>query len=283
MTTVFPQLGLVPPYAFNYHRNKTDHTFHGLAFANFNAPHEARAAVDALNNFQLDGRPLWVELKKRLPAEEEQRKRQAKRLNGQLWHENSFLTTLEGGARHRMGMEEQREGVEAIAIANDILDPAIRPQIVSLVPVATTPPIGTSYPHLDVLLMKDLDLNEPETQGFYTTMMSFLYNPETKGMALLFPTTLTPTQRDKVRCIAVKLKLHRLCDPEEGSIAVTHPPTSQGQSNPHLFAPSSIPEFGYYRPFPTTPSASPEDLVSSRHDPHSLPYDAFDQSLSETL
>ena len=31
---LFPSLGLVPPYAFNYHRNKSDRAFHGLAFAN---------------------------------------------------------------------------------------------------------------------------------------------------------------------------------------------------------------------------------------------------------
>ena len=72
VSKLFPQLGLVPPYAFNYHRNKSDRAFHGLAFANFNTADEAQAAVDVLNNYELDRRRLRVELKKRLPAEEEQ-------------------------------------------------------------------------------------------------------------------------------------------------------------------------------------------------------------------
>src|SRR5436190_2908835 len=74
LTKLFPQLSLVSPYAFNYHRNKSDRAFHGLAFANFNAAHDAHAAVDVLNNFELGGRRLRVELKKKLPAEEERQK-----------------------------------------------------------------------------------------------------------------------------------------------------------------------------------------------------------------
>ena len=137
-TKLFPELGLVPPYAFNYHRNKTGRLFRGLAFANFNAPHEAQAAVDALNNFRLETRPLLVELKKRLPAADEEQRRPTRRY-GQLWHENSFLTTLQGGVRHGGVVEGQQAGFEA-------LDPAVRPQIISLVPVVETPPTGTSPP-----------------------------------------------------------------------------------------------------------------------------------------
>src|SRR5271169_7152924 len=74
LNKLFPRLGLVPPYAFNYHRNKSDRAFHGLAFANFNTAHEAQAAVDVLNNYELDRRRLRVELKKKLPAEEERQK-----------------------------------------------------------------------------------------------------------------------------------------------------------------------------------------------------------------
>jgi len=116
--------------------------------------------------------------------------------------------------------------------------------------------------------MKDVDFNDPENLGFFTTIVSFVSNPENKGMGLLFPSTLSRTQRDTVRCIASKLKLRCLCDPEEAPIAITRPPTPPVQDNPHLTNPSSIPEFGYYRPFPTTP-AIPEHLVSSQHDPGS--------------
>jgi hypothetical protein len=136
-TKLFPQLGLVPPYAFNYHRDKTSGSFHGLAFANFKAPHEAEAAVVALNNFRLDTRQLLVELKKRLPAEEAQRR--PDRRIGHLWHENSFLMTLEGSVRHGRAVEGQPAGIQA-------LDPAVRPQIISLLPVVETPPTGRTPP-----------------------------------------------------------------------------------------------------------------------------------------
>jgi hypothetical protein len=68
--TLFPQPGLVPPYAFNYSRAKCNHAFLGLAFANFNASHEAHAAVNALNDFELGGTRLRIALKK-LPAKEQ--------------------------------------------------------------------------------------------------------------------------------------------------------------------------------------------------------------------
>src|SRR5271170_5974068 len=77
-------MGLIPPYAFNYHRNKNDKSFHGLAFANFNSSTDAQAAVDVLNNYELDRRRLRVELKKRLPVEEEQRQRLARQSRRQL-------------------------------------------------------------------------------------------------------------------------------------------------------------------------------------------------------
>src|SRR5271167_4728772 len=73
--TLFLELNLTAPLAFNYHINKSDLAFHGLAFANFKCPDEAQAAVRSLNNYVLCGRPLWVEVKKRLSPEEERRKR----------------------------------------------------------------------------------------------------------------------------------------------------------------------------------------------------------------
>jgi hypothetical protein len=102
--------------------------------------------VDALNNFELRRRRLRVELKKRLPAEEEQGQGLARRSNVQLSHWDWFLTTFEGGVRQGMEVEGRHVDVEAIRIANEILDPGIRPQIVLLVPVTVTEPIGTFPP-----------------------------------------------------------------------------------------------------------------------------------------
>ena len=112
---LFPELRLVPPYVFNYHRNKSSPAFQGLAFANFNTSDDARAAVDKLNNFELERRRLRVELKRRLPAGEEQRKRLAKRSNQQI-----------------------------TAQMNDILDPALRPCVVYPGPPTPTPQTGTT-------------------------------------------------------------------------------------------------------------------------------------------
>ena len=144
VSKLFPQLGLVPPYAFNYHRNKSDRAFHGLAFANFNTAHEAQAAVDVLNNFELDRRRLRVELKKRLPAEEEQRQRLARQSKRQLTHQ----TTPPMGFQQQsmMGQEVQSpQPVEAMPMVLDILNPALRPRIVYRGPPTPTPQTGITF------------------------------------------------------------------------------------------------------------------------------------------
>jgi RNA recognition motif-containing protein len=111
---VFPHLGLVPPYAFNYHRNKDDGAFHGLAFANFQNANEAQKAVDVLNNYELGRRRLRVELKKKLPAEEEQRQRLARQSRRQV------LATATAG----LGVQELGFDPTALSMVN--LDPSIR-------------------------------------------------------------------------------------------------------------------------------------------------------------
>jgi len=77
---LFPQLGLIAPYSFNYHKNRDGGKFTGLAFANFRQSHEAKAAVVKLNNYILHNRKLQVEFKKKLPPEEGQKQAQARRL-----------------------------------------------------------------------------------------------------------------------------------------------------------------------------------------------------------
>ena len=140
---LFPQLGLVPPYAFNYHRNKSDRAFHGLAFANFNTANDAQAAVDVLNNYELDRRRLRVELKKRLPAEEEQRQRLARQSKRQLTHQ----TTPPSGFHQQsiMGQEGQTtQTVDTMTMTLDSLNPALRPRIVYRGPPTPTPQTGNA-------------------------------------------------------------------------------------------------------------------------------------------
>ena len=130
---LFPQLGLVPPYAFNYHRNKVDGAFHGLAFANFQNANEAQSAVDVLNNYELERRRLRVELKKKLPAEEEQRQRLARQSRRQV---TTPVTAGLGAAFGTMSVASgpagpgvQELGFDAAALSMVNLDPAIRPRI----------------------------------------------------------------------------------------------------------------------------------------------------------
>jgi len=133
VTKLFPQLGLVPPYAFNYHRNRADRAFHGLAFANFNAPHEAQAAVDILNNYELSGRRLRVELKKRLPAEEEQRQRlarQSRRQLPQLSPSLGIAQTTSGTIGIQESIQAPTPLRETMRLPGDLLDSQLRPRIV---------------------------------------------------------------------------------------------------------------------------------------------------------
>jgi RNA recognition motif-containing protein len=142
---LFPQLGLVPPYAFNYHRNKVDGAFHGLAFANFQNANEAQKAVDVLNNYELERRRLRVELKKKLPAEEEQRQRLARQSRRQV---PTTATTGLGAAFGAMAIGSgppapgvQELGFDAAALSMVNLDPSIRPRIVYR-PTHSTPHTG---------------------------------------------------------------------------------------------------------------------------------------------
>jgi RNA recognition motif-containing protein len=152
LTKLFPQLGLAPPYAFNYHRNRNDGSFHGLAFANFNAPHEAQAAVDMLNNYELERRRLRVELKKKLPAEEEQRARLARQSRRQFSQQTPQST---GFTQSLMGSQEVLQPLQAVdplPMASEILDPQLRPRIVPR--GASTPTSQTGTFNMRILLIK---------------------------------------------------------------------------------------------------------------------------------
>jgi len=142
---LFPHLGLVAPYAFNYHRNKVDGAFHGLAFANFQNASEAQKAVDVLNNYELEHRRLRVELKKKLPAEEEQRQRLARQSRRQqistmpMGGSGTAFGAMTIGSGGTSGLQEL--GFDGATLSMDYLDPTIRPRIVYR-PTLSTPPTG---------------------------------------------------------------------------------------------------------------------------------------------
>jgi RNA recognition motif-containing protein len=118
---LFPQLGLVSPYSFNYHRNNSDRSFRGLAFANFYTANDAQNAVDKLNYYELNGRQLRVELKRKLPPEEEARQRLAKQSRGQV---------------------QSAQPVDVMPTNLDILNPTLQPRIIHRRPSTPIPQTG---------------------------------------------------------------------------------------------------------------------------------------------
>jgi R3H domain len=97
---------------------------------------------------------------------------------------------------------------------------------------------------------EDLDMNDLDTLGFYTTMQLFRNNREAAGAELQFPPTLTPQQRRIVHSLAVKLNLEHSSHGvgPDRFITVTHRAT-----------PQTYDLIQGYRPIPTT-RASTEHL-----------------------
>jgi RNA recognition motif-containing protein len=133
---LFLQLGLVPPYSFNYHKNQ-DGKFTGRAFANFYHPHQAKAAVVKLNNHILHSRQLRVEFKKKMTPEEEQKRAQEKQLRLQ----NQQIQTLQPiPDRHPVNL-----------IESDVFNPQIELKIVSREWSTFVPKIG-EHPNMTALI-----------------------------------------------------------------------------------------------------------------------------------
>ena len=93
-----------------------------MAFANFHWPHEAQAVVDKLNNYMLNDRRLFTELKKKKLSPEEER---AKILTGQIQPCQSL---------------QRMDNINRIdCIEYDALDPQVKPQIISREQLALIP------------------------------------------------------------------------------------------------------------------------------------------------
>ncbi|THV45470.1 hypothetical protein BGAL_0485g00090 [Botrytis galanthina] len=69
MMGLFLDIGMPVPCAFNYQFDKG--VFRGRAFANFFDNRQARQAIDALQNFELNGKTLQVEFKNYIPRQGE--------------------------------------------------------------------------------------------------------------------------------------------------------------------------------------------------------------------
>lgn len=127
---LFVQLGIVPPYSFNYHRS--DGIFRGIAFANFQTSHEAQTAVNMLNDYELEGRRLRVELKKKLSAEEEQRRKLEKQSKQPLIQQSSQSAAISPPSVTGGEIQLSISTVKPICMIDDILDARLRPCLVFL-------------------------------------------------------------------------------------------------------------------------------------------------------
>jgi RNA recognition motif-containing protein len=181
---LFQHLGLASPYAFNYHLKNVGGTFHGLAFANFRLPQHARAAVNTLNNYMLNDRKLRVELKLQRPDSEER--------------QGLDIPSGQVAQRQSIAMEE-----------NYALEPQLRPILVFESVIPTVEANGTFFFRNCADL--ELDMNDPETLGFYTDLQVFKNSlgMASSGLRLLqFPFALTPQQCRKAQIVATRLGLN---------------------------------------------------------------------------
>ena len=211
---LFPQLGLNPPWAFNYHRRKTDGLFVGIAFANFTSSCDAQAAIDSLNNYELETRKLQVEKKFFLPKEEEERKR-FERLSRR---QNTTESPAQAPELATGGHGGRTQQFDYSTVASDILPVRLRPR---LIPEEHPLPSFSKSITYQLYINKGLDMNDLETLGFYIILQIFRHNPQSTRTALQFPAVLTGAQRNLVRALADNLGLEHAAHGEHPDRYIT--------------------------------------------------------------
>ncbi|KAK6361738.1 hypothetical protein TWF730_005452 [Orbilia blumenaviensis] len=176
LVQLMTDLDLPLPYAFNYHFDNG--VFRGLAFANFTTAEETAAVINILNHFELQGRKLRVEYKKMLPlAERERIEREKRERRGQL-EEQHRAPVAQQQLQHQSSMQN--------------LMPSLSPRPSSS---------SAQTPKQDL----EIDLNNPQTLQFYSQLL--LFRDDHTREALIFPPTLSPSQRRIVHTLAHHMSL----------------------------------------------------------------------------
>ena len=191
LVELMTHMNLPLPYAFNYHFDGG--IFRGLAFANFTSPDETATVIQHLNHFELQGRKLRVEYKKMLPAQERERiEREKRERRGQLEEQHRPQGTPGLQNQHSMS-----------SLSSHI--PATSPSPVS----ARNSGKGKRQDWLPRVIthmyIDHYDLNDPQVLGFYTQLAIFKQNEEQES--LVFPSSLTPSQRRIVHTLAHHMQL----------------------------------------------------------------------------
>ncbi|KAJ9131337.1 RNA-binding post-transcriptional regulator cip2 [Pleurostoma richardsiae] len=162
LAALMVDLNLPQPYAFNYHFDNG--VFRGLAFANFQSPNDTAIVIERMNQLEVGGRKLRVEYKKMLPEHERERiEREKREKRGQLEEQ------------HRPIPLQHQTSIHSLTGASNSAPPRTSP-------------------------MRDIDLNNPETLGFYTELTLFRNDPNRE--IFVFPNDITPEQRRQIHILA---------------------------------------------------------------------------------
>ena len=191
LVELMTNMNLPLPYAFNYHFDNG--VFRGLAFANFTSAEETAAVIKNMNHFELHGRKLRVEYKKMLPIQERERiEREKRERRGQLEEQHRPITNPVLHSQHSMS-----------SLSSHV--PATSPSPVSARSNQYSKLRRFNERCVELIGMVDVDLNDPENLAFYTEIL--LFKQDLKRESLIFPSSLTPTQRRTVHTLAHLMQL----------------------------------------------------------------------------
>lgn len=185
LTSLMVEMNLPQPYAFNYHFDGG--IFRGLAFANFQSPADTAAVIEHMNGLEVGGRKLRVEYKKMLPeAERERIEREKREKRGQLEEQ------------HRAMPLNSHASMQSLNHSLTTPDQPSRDPRARELPPPPSPPA-------DADAFVEIDLNNPETLGFYTQLTLFRNDPSKE--VLVFPPGTNPDQRRQIHVLAHNMGL----------------------------------------------------------------------------
>lgn len=219
LTGLMTDMCLPQPYAFNYHFDQG--VFRGLAFANFQNADDTAIVIEKMNGLEVQGRKLRVEYKKMLPEHERERiEREKREKRGQLEEQHRSMPLHQQASMHSLtnassGNSGQRNS--------------------PLRKLPTRPPSTNSAL---TILPGDVDLNNPDTLNFYTELTLFRNDPTRE--ILVFPNSITPTQRRSIHILAHNMGLeHRSAG--EGQHRQLHVIKDVARTSPTAQAPPHLP------------------------------------------
>ena len=218
LTGLMTDMCLPQPYAFNYHFDQG--VFRGLAFANFQNAEDTAIVIEKMNGLEVQGRKLRVEYKKMLPEHERERiEREKREKRGQLEEQHRSMPLHQQTSMHSLTNAPASTGQRNSPLRKPLPQPA--PMKSPLITPA-----------------ENVDLNNPETLNFYTELTLFRNDPNRE--ILVFPNSITPTQRRTIHILAHNMGLeHRSAG--EGQHRQLHVIKDIARTSPTTQAPPHLP------------------------------------------